>query len=168
MHKLSLITLSAIGLAQTSPAASAQVTPSSQIGHVAKHHANAAQSPEAVLTTYRKAIESLDSSKMVGLFADQSRVFENGKSEGSFANYLAHHLGPELNHVKSFTFTSPSVSVDKFGDTAIVHESYGYTIVLFDGRVIERTGVATSVLRKEGAEWKIVQYHSSSRAPKKK
>nr|WP_248284477.1 nuclear transport factor 2 family protein [Qipengyuania pacifica] len=35
-----------------------------------------------------------------------------------------------------------------------------------DGRVIERDGVATSVLTHEGGEWKIAQHHSSSRAPR--
>ena len=167
MHNLSLITLISISLALTSPAASAQVNPESETDHASSHHGDVSPSPEAVLTSYRKAIESLDSSKMTGLFAEQSKVFENGKDEGSFANYLAHHLGPELDHVKSFVFTSPSVSVTTLGDTAIAHESYGYTIKLADGRVIERTGVATSVLRKIGNEWKIIQYHSSSRAPKK-
>ena len=41
------------------------------------------------------------------------------------------------------------------------------TIVLKDGRMIERQGVATSVLKHENHAWKIVRYHSSSRAPRK-
>lgn len=31
-------------------------------------------------------------------------VFENGKAEGSFAQYMEHHLGPELGEITEFTF----------------------------------------------------------------
>lgn len=125
-------------------------------------------SPSEVLIAYRTAIESLDSTEMSALFFEESQVFENGKSEGNFAHYFEHHLGPELGHIKSFTFTDPKIAVTEHGDMAIANESYGYVIVLEDGRTIERTGVATSVLKRDKANWKILQYHSSSRAPKKK
>jgi ketosteroid isomerase-like protein len=125
-------------------------------------------SPQEILTAYRTAIQKLDSTEMSALFFEESRVFENGKSEGSFAHYLEHHLGPELGHIKSFTFTEPKITVTEYGNMAVAHESYGYVIILEDGRTIERTGVATSVLKRDGANWKILQYHSSSRAPKKK
>ncbi len=131
----------------------------------AQHHEQS--SPKDVLVAYRAAIQSLDGSEMSALFSEESQVFENGKSEGSFAHYFEHHLGPELGHITSFTFTDPEITVTEHGDMAIAHESYGYVIVLEDGRTIERTGVATSVLKRDGANWKILQYHSSSRAPKK-
>lgn len=129
---------------------------------------NMRSSPREVLTAYRTAIQKLDSTEMSALFFEESLVFENGKSEGSFAHYFEHHLGPELGHIKSFTFTDPKIAVTEYGDMAIANESYGYVIVLEDGRTIERTGVATSVLKRDEANWKILQYHSSSRAPKKK
>lgn len=132
----------------------------------AQHHEQS--SPEDVLVAYRAAIQSLDGTEMSALFSEESQVFENGKSEGSFAHYFEHHLGPELGHIKSFTFTDPKITVAEYGDMAIANESYGYAISLNDGRTIERTGVATSVLQRDGANWKILQYHSSSRAPKKK
>jgi ketosteroid isomerase-like protein len=129
---------------------------------------NLRSSPREVLTAYRTAIQKLDSTEMSALFSEESQVFENGKSEGSFTHYFEHHLGPELDHIKSFTFTNPKITVAEYGDMAIAHESYGYVIVLKDGRIIERTGVATSVLKPDGENWKILRYHSSSRAPKKK
>lgn len=131
----------------------------------AQHHEQS--SPEDVLVAYRAAIQSLDGTEMSALFFEESQVFENGKSEGSFAHYFEHHLAPELGHIKSFTFTNPKITVTEYGDMAIASESYGYAISLNDGRIIERTGVATSVLKRDGANWKILQYHSSSRAPKK-
>ena len=124
-------------------------------------------SPENVLTAYRDAIQRLDASKMKPLFSEESQIFENGKAEGTFLHYLEHHLGPELGHLKSFTFTEPTVSLTQVDNIAFATETYGYVIVLHDDRKIERTGIATSVLVREGDNWKILRYHSSSRAPKK-
>ena len=124
-------------------------------------------SPENVLTAYRNAIQKLDASKMKPLFSEESQIFENGKAEGTFLHYLEHHLGPELGHLKSFTFTEPTVSLTQVDNIAFATETYGYVIVLHDDRKIERTGIATSVLVREGDNWKILRYHSSSRAPKK-
>ena len=121
---------------------------------------------EAVLAAYRTAIENRDAAAMTALFAADSLVFENGKAEGSFANYMEHHLGPELAGIQSFTFSDPTIAVTVHGDMALAHESYGYRIALADGRVVERTGVATSVLERRDGRWLIVRYHSSSRTPR--
>ncbi|MEH6759367.1 MAG: nuclear transport factor 2 family protein [Parasphingorhabdus sp.] len=123
--------------------------------------------PKNTLDAYRSAIESLDDTNMSRLFTDDSLVFENGKAEGNFGNYLAHHLGPELGEFESFTFSNLATEMSVLGETAIASETYTYTIVLKDGRTIERQGVATAVLVKRDESWKIAQYHSSSRTPKK-
>ena len=123
--------------------------------------------PESTLEAYRSAIESLDDTNMPRLFTDDALVFENGKAEGSFGNYLAHHLSPELKEFEGFTFSNVATEMSVLGETAIASETYTYTIVLKDGRTIERQGVATAVLVKRDESWKIAQYHSSSRTPKK-
>lgn len=123
--------------------------------------------PESTLEAYRSGIESLDDTNMLRLFTDDALVFENGKAEGSFSNYLAHHLSPELKEFDSFTFNNETIDISVIGETAIASETYTYTIVLKDGRIIERQGVATAVLVKRDESWKIAQYHSSSRSPKK-
>src|SRR3546814_13425383 len=79
---------------------------------------------------------------------------------------MEHHLGPELDAIVSFTFTDPTLTVTRMGHMAHANETYGYRIELTDGRVIERDGVATSVLAHDADGWRIVQYHSSSRAPR--
>jgi len=129
-------------------------------------HADASGA-EAALVAYREALVSGDSDAMTSLFAEESVVFENGKDEGSFAHYMEHHLGPELHAIKSFTFTDPTVAVKRMGHMAFGRETYNYRIELADGRIIDREGVATSVLKHDAEGWKIVQYHSSSRAPRK-
>ncbi len=121
---------------------------------------------EEALKAYRTALEARDADAMFALFAESSAIFENGKVEGSFGNYMEHHLGPELHAIKSFTFSNPTLTVTRMGHMAYGYETYGYRIELEDGRVFERDGVATSVLSHDASGWRIVQYHSSSRAPR--
>lgn len=123
--------------------------------------------PAGTLEAYRQALTALDAKAASALFAKDSHVFENGKYEGSFADYLEHHIGPELHEFRSFSFARPTLVVEVDGNIAYGRETYAYTIVLKDGRTVERDGVATSVLRRGADGWKIVSFHSSSRAPKK-
>lgn len=122
----------------------------------------------AVLTAYKDGLEKLDVSYAAKLFAEDSQVFESGGVEGNFAHYLEHHIGPELAEFKEFTFRDYTVDVRLDAPFAFTTETYIYRIVVKeDGRVVERQGVATSVLKKTSDGWKIIQTHSSSRALKK-
>lgn len=119
-----------------------------------------------VLSRYKAAIERLDAAGTEHLFAADSAIFETGGVEGTYADYLAHHLGPELKEFKSFNFTDYKVDVRFEGPVALATESYGYRIETRSGEIAERRGVATSVLRKENGQWKIVTMHNSARRPK--
>lgn len=119
-----------------------------------------------VLSQYKSAIERLDAKGTQALFTSDSQVFENGGVEGSYANYLAKHLGPELGHFKSFKFTDYKVNVRFEGPVALTTETYNYRIETEKGEVIERRGVATSVLKKVSRQWRILSTHGSSRKPK--
>jgi ketosteroid isomerase-like protein len=121
---------------------------------------------EAVLSEYKTAIEKLDATGTERLFAADSQIFETGGSEGTYATYLAHHLGPELAAFKSFKFSDYKVSVRFEGSVALATESYRYRIEPKAGAVAERLGVATSVLRRVGSSWKIVSMHNSGRKPR--
>src|SRR3546814_1925431 len=72
---------------------------------------------------YRTALEARDAQAMRALFAEDSAIFENGKAEGSFANYMEHHLGPELDAIVSFTFTDPTLTVTRMGHMAHANET---------------------------------------------
>lgn len=133
-----------------------------------------AQQPNAddvttVITTlesYKKAIERLDTTGTGKLFVSKSIVIESGKVEGRYQNYLAHHLGPELDDFKSFTFSDYKADVTVDLPYAFATETYKYTIILKkDNSVIERRGVATTILKKENGAWKIWQTHTSARRP---
>ena len=121
---------------------------------------------EAVLSQYKAAIEKLDAKGTERRFAADSQIFETGSSEGTYATYLAHHLGPELAAFKSFTFSNYKVSVRFEGPVAVATETYRYRIEPKSGAVAERIGVATSVLMRVGSSWKVISMHNSGRKPK--
>lgn len=125
-----------------------------------------ARAVEAVLTQYKSAIERLDAAGTERLFTPDSQIFETGGSEGTYANYLSHHLAPELAAFRSFKFSDYKVDVRFEGPIALATETYRYRIEPKTGEVSERIGVATSVLRKVGGTWKIVSMHNSGRRPK--
>ena len=117
----------------------------------------------AVLGKYKAAVERLDASGTEALFASDSMVFESGGNEGTYAQYLAHHLKPELAAFRSFKFSNYVIAVRFEGAAALVTETYKFRIEPKTGDVAERLGVATSVLRKTGGKWTIVLMHTSSR-----
>ena len=122
---------------------------------------------KAVLATYKTALERRDLTGVDALFAERNEVMESGKVEGSYADYVTHHIGPELGHIQRFTFDDYAVTVEQAGDIAWATETYRYTIVLPDrADPIVRQGVATTVLERREGAWKIRAMHSSSRAPK--
>ena len=121
---------------------------------------------EAVLSRYKNAIEKLDVAGTEKLFTIDVRVFETGSPEGTYATYLAHHLGPELRQFKSFRFSDYKVDVRFEGSVALATETYRYRIEPRTGEAAERLGVATSVLKKVNGGWKIVSMHNSARKPK--
>ena len=119
-----------------------------------------------VLKTYKNALESLDVSDTPKLFGEDANIFESGSYEGTYQDYLDHHIGPELDEFEEFTFSDYNINVRMEGNIAIAYETYNYKIVTAgeESRTIERQGAATSVLKKMDGNWKIVQNHGSSRA----
>jgi len=140
----------------------------SQRSPVAKSRST--QSSEAavrsVLAQYKSAIERLDATGTEKLFAADSTVFETGGVEGTYSNYLAKHLGPELGHFKSFKFSDYKVDIRFEGPIALATETYDYRIEPKTGAVAQRRGVATSVLKKFSGQWKILTMHNSARTPR--
>lgn len=131
----------------------------------------AADSPDAVavkqvLVRYQAAVEALNASKTSALFEANSEIFESGSAEGNYANYLEHHLTPELAEFRTFKFSDYQVTVRVMGPVAAASETYRYRIETKQGAVAERLGVQTSVLRKDAdGRWRIVSLHSSARKP---
>ncbi len=124
------------------------------------------QKVKNILLSYKNALEKLDVKGTEVLFVTNSQIIESGKVEGTYQDYLAHHIGPELGDFASFKFENYKVNVTLTGDYAFAVETYNYVIVLKkDNSEIKRKGVASSFLRKENGTWKIVHMHNSSRKP---
>ncbi len=122
---------------------------------------------KAVLASYKTALERLDLTGTDSLFATDNVLAESGKLEGSYSDYVANHIGPELGHFKRFAFSDYVVRIERAGDVAWATETYRYVIELKDrAELIERQGLSTTVLQRIEGEWKIRSMHSSSRVPK--
>ena len=52
------------------------------------------------------------------LFLANSQIIESEKVAGTYQDYLAHHIGPELGDFKSFKFETYKVDVTVTGDYA--------------------------------------------------
>ena len=138
----------------------------SMSGHAQQPSVDDVNMVVSTLESYKKAIERLDTVGTGKLFVSKSVVIESGKIEGRYQDYLAHHLGPELGDFKSFAFTDYKADVNVDLPYAFATETYKYTIVLKkDNSVIERKGVATTILKKDNGAWKIWQTHTSARKP---
>lgn len=123
-----------------------------------------ADAAKAVLNQYKAAVEKLDVTGTEKLFTTDSKIFESGGSEGNYAHYLEHHLGPEFKEFKSFKYSDYKVDVKVDGNYAFATETYNYTIIIAkDNMEVKRKAVATSVLKKVKGEWKIMVSHNSSR-----
>lgn len=121
-----------------------------------------------VMKSYKNAIQNLTTEGTFELFTTDATVFEQGKVEGSYKEYIDGHLGPELGHFKSFTFSDYEIDTTVNMPYAYTTENYLYTIVLKGDeangtkeRTIESKGVATSILEKIDGEWKIIHSHTS-------
>jgi len=130
---------------------------------------------ENVLKAYRDAIQNLTVENTDQLFVEDSQLFESGGSEGNYATYKEHHLGPELKYFKSFTFNDYKADIKVDLPYAFATETYVFEIVIAankekgrEERIIRKKGVATVDLKKVDGNWKIVKYHSSSRDAKPK
>lgn len=126
----------------------------------------------AVMKMYKDALQNLTTDGTFELFTEDSEVFESGGIEGTYKNYIEHHLGPELGHFESFTFSDYAIDTKVDLPYAFTTETYVYKIVLKpnekrESRTISKKGVATSILKKSDDKWKIIKTHSSSRNVKK-
>lgn len=125
---------------------------------------NDSDAVKAVLKQYNTAVEKLDVTGTEKLFTSDSKIYESGGNEGSYAHYLEHHLAPEMKEFKSFTFSDYKVDTTVSGEYAFSTETYNYkTVVAKDNKEFKRKGIATSVLRRINGEWKIKISHNSSR-----
>jgi ketosteroid isomerase-like protein len=125
-----------------------------------------------VMKSYKDAFQNLTTEGTFELFSEDSEVFGSGGVEGSYADYIEHHMGPELGHFEKFEYSDYEIEVQVDLPYAFTNETYIYTIVLKsdekgESESIKKKGLATSILKKTNGKWKIIKTHTSTRNPKK-
>ncbi len=132
-------------------------------GLEAKERTNQEERVRDVIQSYRKALTDRDLDAMDGLFAADATVFENGKDEGSWKDYRAHHLGPELAGLKEFRVGSSKPKVQVTGGVALVRDHFEFGVTTTSDRSIELRAAVTYVLELREEGWRIAHMHWSSR-----
>ncbi|HQS25349.1 MAG TPA: nuclear transport factor 2 family protein [Sediminibacterium sp.] len=130
---------------------------------------SAKENVSKVLATYKLAMEKQDKEIMKSLFSPDAVIYENGDPGDKAADFMAEHMFPEFDMFSSFTYDNYVSKIIISGNHAFTTETYNYTIVLKkDGKAIvpSSMGVATAILKKTPAGWKIISYHSSYRKQK--
>ena len=84
---------------------------------------NDSEKVKETLSKYKAALEKLDVTGTENLFAANSQIIESGKVEGTYQDYLAHHIGLELGDFKSFKFENYKVDVTVTGNYAFAVET---------------------------------------------
>ena len=132
---------------------------------VSAHAAEPPTSPVETASAYLSAMEASDLDAAEALFAADSSIFETGGVEGTWQTYRSHHIGPELDAIKSFVVSrgEPTEGSSTDGSQAFVAWPIEYTIDLADGTVIESRGTVTFVLERHGESYEIRHMHWSSR-----
>ena len=130
-----------------------------------------AEQPSAaeVARQYFAAIEQKDLDTAESLFADHSSVFETGGDEGNWAHYRVHHIGAELEAVKTFNIELGKAEEELSPDhqMAFVAWPIEYRIALGDSREIHNKAAVSFVLTNSKEGWRIRHLHWSSRAIKR-
>ncbi len=124
-----------------------------------------AGSPIDIARRYFEAMSQKNLDAAGSLFAERSSIFETGRNEGDWAHYKAHHIGAELDAIKTFDTKLGEAEVEISGERqmALVAWPLEYHIILRDEREIYSRGSVTFVLTKTEDVWKIRHLHWSSR-----
>ena len=125
------------------------------------------QSPDvsfavATVTRFHELLAAGDSASATNLLAPDLTVLESGGIE-SRAEYLAHHIGADIEFARAVPVTRQVVSAKRQGDVVWIvaaSEAKG----TMRGRPVESRGAELMVLSRSGRAWQIRAIHWSSRS----
>lgn len=127
---------------------------------------NATAPVRAVIETYRQGMANLDLAAMRRVFHPDLLVFEMGGVNRGMADYLDHHLGPELKELKSWRTGPADTAIEVDGKLAIATATFTYEATLSSGKTSRGVATETLVLVLTPSGWKIRHLHWSSHAMK--
>lgn len=111
---------------------------------------------------FHAALGRGDTATALSLLSADAVIFEEGGAERSKAEYAAHHLAADAEFTTAVPSTQSRRTGRAEGSIAWI-ATEGRTTGSFKGRAVDRLTTETMVLRREGAAWKIVHIHWSSR-----
>lgn len=140
------------------------------LAHPGEHPQAAARSapaapPEAAraVDAFHAALRRGDTAGALAQLADDVLIFEAGGAERSRSEYAAAHLAGDAAFAQAVPGTLLRRTGGVMGGLAWV-ASEGRTQGRYKDRDVDRITTETMLLRRDGATWKIVHVHWSSRA----
>ena len=121
----------------------------------------------AVVERFGKALAAGDMETVEELLAPDVLILETGGAERSRAEYLGHHAISDAKFLKGSHHQLKRRTARTSGDLAWIG-SESELHASKDGKPLTLLSTETMVLRKTGADWRIVHIHWSSRPKKAK
>ena len=116
--------------------------------------------PGKIVTQFHKAIKLGNKNKARYLLDDNVTIFEGGKVEKSADEYANHHILSDMKYAAKLYTEVLEHNVTLVGDMAY-SVSRTRSTGQFKGSYINKEGMETMVLLKEGGKWKISHIHWS-------
>ena len=117
----------------------------------------------AVVDAFHAALRRSDTQSALSYLAKDALIYEAGGVERGKREYAAHHLAADAAFAQAVPSRVTRRSAHLSGTTAWI-ASEGRTTGTFKGKPVDRTTLETMILRRTGANWKIVHIHWSSAA----
>lgn len=124
-----------------------------------------AQPAVAVVEQFSKALQTANFDQMRALLADDVLILESGGAERSREEYLGHHAISDVAFLQGAHVQVTQRTARIEGPLAWVGTESELHATK-DGKALTLLSTETMILKKTGADWRIVHIHWSSR-PKK-
>ena len=151
-----LVLVSSLALAQTTTARSDDV----------RKVADPAGEVRQWLTSFDRAFETRDVSKLERFYDKDVTIFEGSVTNSGWADYRDHHIGKELAEMSDVLLSHKDVDVhflDASRKWAYVASHFSLAMTV-KGEKIDLTGLETLVIRDfHPVGWKIVHSHTSAK-----
>jgi ketosteroid isomerase-like protein len=122
-----------------------------------------AAAPAEVVENFHKALASPDQKAVLAALADDVDVFEQGFVDVSRADYEKNSLAHDMDFAAKTKREVQSQQAGGDGNVAWV-ETLTRTRGNYEGGAIDLSEAETAILKRDGAEWKIVHLHRSAHA----
>lgn len=126
---------------------------------------------KSIITAIQKGWEDGDGTPFRSHFLDYegARYFESGGQNTGLNDLVENHVEPEKDSIPDLKLGLSDLAIYYETDFAwAVSSTTVQGTLISSGRVLDRTGKQTWLLRKVGGDWKVVHTHSSSREKRKK